>query len=373
MPPADAGRCGVGRDSAKARVAHAAYPLLLLSSDLPGQACAAAALAPLPAHAGVRSMATARLADDDGGFTDETGQRVIGRAYQLAPTYDLSAAGLSSRVAFIISRRRLRRALISNRSPPDAPAIAATGLLSATACAAGQAATAATGLLSTTACTAGQVATAATGLLSATACAANPAATAATGLLSATDCAAGQAATAATGLLSATTRAAGAPPASCAACLLSATGARTTATGVRVRTANYASAQPHEVRGLLSALTGDRTGSVQGAAQIRNRRSHGSSSRPSVIRRRLTRPRHMATCRGPMADPRYDRQLVEYRGEAAPGTIIVDTPHFFLYLVLQGGKAIRYGIGVGRPGFTWAGGRKSRRCANGRTGARRRR
>ncbi len=54
-------------------------------------------------------------------------------------------------------------------------------------------------------------------------------------------------------------------------------------------------------------------------------------------------------------DPRYERQVVDYTGSEKPGTVIVDTPHFFLYLVLNGGKALRYGIGVGRPGFTWAG------------------
>ena len=54
-------------------------------------------------------------------------------------------------------------------------------------------------------------------------------------------------------------------------------------------------------------------------------------------------------------DPRYERQVIEYPGAEKPGTIIVDTPHFFLYLVLDGGRALRYGIGVGRPGFTWAG------------------
>ena len=54
-------------------------------------------------------------------------------------------------------------------------------------------------------------------------------------------------------------------------------------------------------------------------------------------------------------DPRYQRQVVEYRGAEKPGTIIVDTPHFFLYLLMDGGRALRYGIGVGRPGFTWAG------------------
>jgi lipoprotein-anchoring transpeptidase ErfK/SrfK len=54
-------------------------------------------------------------------------------------------------------------------------------------------------------------------------------------------------------------------------------------------------------------------------------------------------------------DPRYERQVVEYHGNEQPGTIVIDTPHFFLYLVLDSGRALRYGIGVGRPGFTWAG------------------
>ncbi len=49
------------------------------------------------------------------------------------------------------------------------------------------------------------------------------------------------------------------------------------------------------------------------------------------------------------------RQLVSYSTAEAPGTIIIDTPHTYLYLVLGGGRAIRYGIGVGRDGFTWSG------------------
>jgi lipoprotein-anchoring transpeptidase ErfK/SrfK len=57
----------------------------------------------------------------------------------------------------------------------------------------------------------------------------------------------------------------------------------------------------------------------------------------------------------PPVDPKYDRQLVDYRTEEAPGTIVIDTPHHFLYLVTDNGKAMRYGIGVGRPGFTWQG------------------
>ena len=51
----------------------------------------------------------------------------------------------------------------------------------------------------------------------------------------------------------------------------------------------------------------------------------------------------------------FRRQVVDYRTSEAPGTIIVDTPNTYLYLVMPGGKAMRYGIGVGRPGFTWAG------------------
>lgn len=53
--------------------------------------------------------------------------------------------------------------------------------------------------------------------------------------------------------------------------------------------------------------------------------------------------------------PRLQRQLVSYQTREAPGTIIVDTPNTYLYLVLGNGKAIRYGIGVGRTGFTWSG------------------
>jgi lipoprotein-anchoring transpeptidase ErfK/SrfK len=54
-------------------------------------------------------------------------------------------------------------------------------------------------------------------------------------------------------------------------------------------------------------------------------------------------------------DPRYLRQEVDYDGTEAPGTIIINTPERFLYLVEGNGRALRYGIGVGRPGFTWAG------------------
>ncbi|MDB5621237.1 L,D-transpeptidase [Tardiphaga sp.] len=52
---------------------------------------------------------------------------------------------------------------------------------------------------------------------------------------------------------------------------------------------------------------------------------------------------------------RFKRQVVTYATREAPGTIIIDTPNTYLYYVLGGGQAIRYGIGVGRDGFTWSG------------------
>lgn len=53
--------------------------------------------------------------------------------------------------------------------------------------------------------------------------------------------------------------------------------------------------------------------------------------------------------------PQFRRTLVDYRTAESIGTIIIDTSNTYLYLVLENGKAIRYGIGVGREGFTWAG------------------
>ena len=54
-------------------------------------------------------------------------------------------------------------------------------------------------------------------------------------------------------------------------------------------------------------------------------------------------------------DPEWQKQVVYYRTNEAPGTIIVVTAERHLYLVQGNGRAIRYGIGVGREGFTWQG------------------
>ena len=52
---------------------------------------------------------------------------------------------------------------------------------------------------------------------------------------------------------------------------------------------------------------------------------------------------------------RFKRQIVNYPTREAAGTIIIDTPNTYLYYVLGNGQAMRYGIGVGRDGFTWSG------------------
>jgi lipoprotein-anchoring transpeptidase ErfK/SrfK len=53
--------------------------------------------------------------------------------------------------------------------------------------------------------------------------------------------------------------------------------------------------------------------------------------------------------------PEFMRTEVDYPSREKAGTVVVDTPSKHLYLVLGGGRAVRYGIGVGRPGFTWSG------------------
>ncbi|MBL0370566.1 L,D-transpeptidase [Rhizobium sp. KVB221] len=62
-------------------------------------------------------------------------------------------------------------------------------------------------------------------------------------------------------------------------------------------------------------------------------------------------------------EPQFLPQTVDYDTDKKPGTIIIDTNNRFLYLVMSDGKARRYGIGVGKPGFEWAGEHKITRKA----------
>jgi lipoprotein-anchoring transpeptidase ErfK/SrfK len=82
------------------------------------------------------------------------------------------------------------------------------------------------------------------------------------------------------------------------------------------------------------------------------RREASVEPEPS-FRRRLPR----------VVDSKYNRQEVAYSSKHGRGTIVVDTPNRFLYYVLGDGRAMRYGIGVGRPGFEWSGVKKITRKA----------
>ncbi len=62
-------------------------------------------------------------------------------------------------------------------------------------------------------------------------------------------------------------------------------------------------------------------------------------------------------------DPQFEMQIVSYESGYKPGTIIIDTEARYLYLVEEQGMARRYGVGVGRPGFEWAGEHKITRKA----------
>jgi lipoprotein-anchoring transpeptidase ErfK/SrfK len=67
------------------------------------------------------------------------------------------------------------------------------------------------------------------------------------------------------------------------------------------------------------------------------------------------RPGYEASADEENLPPALQRQMVYFRSNEQPGTIVVHTSERFLYVVQGGGRAIRYGIGVGRDGFTWQG------------------
>jgi len=101
--------------------------------------------------------------------------------------------------------------------------------------------------------------------------------------------------------------------------------------------------------GFIEALFGG------GAAQPRYRNAEPDANRAYANTAPSADPRLEQQLPGFEIDPRYLRQEVDYHGTEAPGTIVIDTPNKFLFLVEGGGKAMRYGVGVGRPGFTWSG------------------
>ena len=105
-------------------------------------------------------------------------------------------------------------------------------------------------------------------------------------------------------------------------------------------------------RGMLAAPGADRIGA---AAAV------GPDGRPMVL---SALPADEQPEVGPaQLAPNLRRQEVAFSTKEPPGTLIVDTPNTYLYYVLGGGRAIRYGVRVGRDGFTWTGVQKITRKA----------
>ena len=80
----------------------------------------------------------------------------------------------------------------------------------------------------------------------------------------------------------------------------------------------------------------------------------GSGTRPDQ-NMEPDQPGYVATSDQEQLPSKYQKQVVFYRTTEPPGTIIVNTPERFLYLVMPDNRAMRYGIGVGRQGFQWYG------------------
>jgi lipoprotein-anchoring transpeptidase ErfK/SrfK len=124
---------------------------------------------------------------------------------------------------------------------------------------------------------------------------------------------------------------------------------------VRVASAD----RPNMGGGFIEFLFGD--GQAQGyqsQGQLDRQRPLYPSSyqpQPQMMPQQTMRQPELSEPARPAFNPKYEKQVVEYDGKESAGTVVVDTPNKFLYLVQGNGKAMRYGIGVGRPGFTWSG------------------
>ena len=97
-----------------------------------------------------------------------------------------------------------------------------------------------------------------------------------------------------------------------------------------------------QAQSLLEILFGPRNTALQPPAAVQPR-VQGQALYPEMVSRSRAVP------------AQFRRQTVRYQTTEKPGTIIVDSRQFYLYLVLGNGQAIRYGVGVGRTGFGWKG------------------
>src|SRR5499433_3368304 len=82
---------------------------------------------------------------------------------------------------------------------------------------------------------------------------------------------------------------------------------------------------------------------------------NGDFQYSTIYAQRESEPFPVPALRMSQIDPTYLRKSVYYATDEPPGTIVIDPQQRFLYLVEGGGRAIRYGVGVGRSGFEWSG------------------
>jgi len=87
----------------------------------------------------------------------------------------------------------------------------------------------------------------------------------------------------------------------------------------------------------------------------------GADGRPTVLS--ALPPEEQPEVGTPQLSPNLRRQEVAFATKEPPGTLVVDTPNTYLYYIVGGGRAIRYGVRVGRDGFTWTGVQKISRKA----------
>ena len=111
-------------------------------------------------------------------------------------------------------------------------------------------------------------------------------------------------------------------------------------TGERARPAVYRPQAPAATRKQIDRRPAERR-------QIRRRPDTAVVQQASIARRQKPVKQGL--------DPQFLPQMVAYETTEKPGTIVIDTNQRFLYLVTGEGQARRYGVGVGKPGFEWAG------------------
>lgn len=119
--------------------------------------------------------------------------------------------------------------------------------------------------------------------------------------------------------------------------------------------------EPNGVTRRNLCLGGTATLSLLAAGCLPSGRDGGPSAQLSL--------KHYENIYGPLPDerfpvpavklsrvkPKYFRRKVDYKTTQPVGTVVVDTKNFYLHLVQPGGKAMRYGVGLGRAGFEWSG------------------